>query len=131
MFKIGKNSYRLNFETMQQESLTYKTIRRVRRRPKNLVTMIDISNYKKDIQLKRAKGITKAVSGKVESSISYPTTWEKVLHKFDPDATFQLFDVKSGSTEYNDIERLFNASCPNKIIKIQRVQNEELWEDYA
>ncbi|XP_033103909.1 protein mono-ADP-ribosyltransferase PARP12-like [Anneissia japonica] len=131
MFNTGKHSYRLNFTTMQQESITYTTIRRVRRRPKKLVTMIDISNYKKDVKLKRAKGIIKPTGGQVESFANFPDTWEPVVNKFDPDATFQLFDVKIGSVEYSDIQRSFNATCQNKVLKIQRVQNEELWEDYT
>ncbi|XP_033113644.1 protein mono-ADP-ribosyltransferase PARP12-like isoform X2 [Anneissia japonica] len=131
-FNTGANSYTLDFGTMQQNSETYTTIREVRRRPKEVVTTLYISNYKKEIQLNRAKGVSMHTSSSDGSSTTFPDTWEKTDgNKLDPDATFQLFDVKSGSTEYNDIQRLFSATCPNKILKIQRVQNEELWEDYA
>ncbi|XP_071941022.1 protein mono-ADP-ribosyltransferase PARP12-like [Antedon mediterranea] len=127
-FNVGPYSYKLNFDKMEQESLTFKTIRRVRRRPAKLVTKHDIVRYKMEVKSNRSKGITTGVGG-TSSSTSIPACWEKV-DKFDPEASFQLVDVKVGSTEYNEVKRLFNQTCNNPILKIQRVQNEELWEDY-
>ncbi|XP_071965737.1 protein mono-ADP-ribosyltransferase PARP12-like [Antedon mediterranea] len=127
-FNVGPHKYKLNFDKMEQESLTFKTIRCVRRRPAKLVTKHDIVRYKMDVKLNRSKGITTSIAG-ASSSTRLPDCWENV-EQFDPQASFQLVDVKVGCQEYNEVKLLFKLTCNHKILKIQRVQNQELWEDY-
>ncbi|XP_029599294.1 uncharacterized protein LOC115181509 isoform X3 [Salmo trutta] len=35
--------------------------------------------------------------------------------------------IQPGSTEHNAVLKLFRATCPNKVIKIERIQNPTLW----
>ncbi|KAM9365083.1 poly(ADP-ribose) polymerase family member 14-related sequence 1 isoform 2-T2 [Pholidichthys leucotaenia] len=54
-----------------------------------------------------------------------PEHWETM----SANATSQAFDVKAGTAEYNEILKLFQATCPSRpVTKIQRIQNPGLWK---
>ncbi|KAJ7990064.1 hypothetical protein DPEC_G00310970 [Dallia pectoralis] len=40
------------------------------------------------------------------------------------------FLIQPGSPEHNDVLNLFQATCPNNIIKIERIQNPSLWKNF-
>ncbi|XP_063070373.1 poly(ADP-ribose) polymerase family member 14-related sequence 1 isoform X3 [Engraulis encrasicolus] len=43
----------------------------------------------------------------------------------------QLFPLQQKTPEYDDVEQRFRATCRNKILKIERVQNPYLWRNYS
>uniref|UniRef100_A0A3P9DI32 Poly [ADP-ribose] polymerase n=1 Tax=Maylandia zebra TaxID=106582 RepID=A0A3P9DI32_9CICH len=52
-----------------------------------------------------------------------PENWEQMK----PNATNQAFPLQAGTQEYDEIQKLFQASCKQTIIKIERIQNPTLW----
>lgn len=52
-----------------------------------------------------------------------PENWDLM----QPNVTSQAFLLQAGTQEYDEIQKLFQASCKQTIIKIERIQNPALW----
>ncbi|XP_063354462.1 protein mono-ADP-ribosyltransferase PARP14-like isoform X2 [Pelmatolapia mariae] len=52
-----------------------------------------------------------------------PEHWDLM----QPNVTSQAFTLQAGTQEYDEIQKLFKASCNKNIIKIERIQNPGLW----
>ncbi|XP_055008012.1 protein mono-ADP-ribosyltransferase PARP14-like isoform X2 [Boleophthalmus pectinirostris] len=82
-----------------------------------------------DVTVKLPKGPATSKSGqslkiqRVNMDRELPEYWEPM----DTTST-KVFTVAPGSPEYSRVEQLFKASCNKNIIKIERIQNQVLWE---
>uniref|UniRef100_A0A3Q0R7Q2 Poly [ADP-ribose] polymerase n=1 Tax=Amphilophus citrinellus TaxID=61819 RepID=A0A3Q0R7Q2_AMPCI len=52
-----------------------------------------------------------------------PEHWDAM----QPNVTSQTFPLQAGTQEYDEIQKLFQATCKQTIIKIERIQNPGLW----
>ncbi|KAG8000828.1 Poly [ADP-ribose] polymerase 14 [Nibea albiflora] len=53
-----------------------------------------------------------------------PEFWDTM----PPNTSSLAVDIKAGTAEYTEIEKLFKATCGQPIIKIERIQNPVLWK---
>ncbi|KAE8299582.1 Poly [ADP-ribose] polymerase 14 [Larimichthys crocea] len=53
-----------------------------------------------------------------------PEFWDTM----PPNTSCLAVDIKAGTAEYTEVERLFKATCGQPIIKIERIQNPVLWK---
>ncbi|KAM9030083.1 protein mono-ADP-ribosyltransferase PARP12-like isoform 2-T2 [Ara ararauna] len=112
-FQAGLYKYELNFKEMTQTNTTYKTKRRVCRRPK-FVSSEDVQKIKK---------------GQRDSSIpnqSCPVHWDQSAL---PDFGYKAVEISDTTDEYNQIKQLFHQTMKKySILKINRIQNPSLWK---
>ncbi|KAM9578258.1 protein mono-ADP-ribosyltransferase PARP12-like isoform 3-T3 [Guaruba guarouba] len=112
-FQAGLYKYELNFKEMTQTNTTYKTKRRVCRRPK-FVSSEDVQKIKK---------------GQRDSSIpnqSCPVHWDQSAL---PDFGYKAVEISDTTAEYNQIKQLFHQTMKKySILKINRIQNPSLWK---
>ncbi|KAM4670876.1 protein mono-ADP-ribosyltransferase PARP12-like isoform 2-T2 [Amazona ochrocephala] len=112
-FQAGLYKYELNFKEMTQTNTSYKTIRRVCRRPK-FVSSEDVQKIKK---------------GQRDSSIpnqSCPVHWDQSAL---PDFGYKAVEISDTTAEYNQIKQLFHQTMKKySILKINRIQNPSLWK---
>ncbi|NXS09780.1 PAR12 polymerase, partial [Neodrepanis coruscans] len=112
-FQAGQYHYNLNFKEMTQTNITFKTRRRVCRRPK-FVSSKDVQKIKK---------------GQRDSSIpnqACPSHWDQSAL---PDLGYKAVVISSVTSEYNTIKELFHQTMKNySILKLQRIQNPSLWK---
>ncbi|XP_075298332.1 protein mono-ADP-ribosyltransferase PARP12 [Opisthocomus hoazin] len=112
-FQAGLYHYELSFKEMTQTNITFKTRRRVCRRPK-FVSSEDVQKIKK---------------GQRDSSIpdqTCPIHWDKSAL---PDLGYKAVEISSAAAEYNMIKRLFHQTMQSySVIKIRRIQNPSLWK---
>ncbi|OCT63245.1 hypothetical protein XELAEV_18044343mg [Xenopus laevis] len=94
---------------------------------------VDVSGVKYTVNMERkfaldSKGKSVGIERVSKSglSTSLPGNW-------DPMDTEQLkiLPLKSGDQEYNSVQGMFAQTCQMKIITIQRVQNQYLWQNYT
>ncbi|NXC75778.1 PAR12 polymerase, partial [Anhinga anhinga] len=113
-FQAGTNHYELSFKEMIQTNKSYKTRRRVRRRPK-FVSFEDVQKIKKGSQK--------------DSSIpnqACPIHWDQSAL---PDLGYKAVEISNTTSEYNKIKQLFLQTMKSyNVIKIQRIQNPSLWK---
>ncbi|NXT35898.1 PAR12 polymerase, partial [Pelecanoides urinatrix] len=112
-FQAGMQHYQLNFKEMIQTNMSFKTRRRVCRRPK-FVSSEDVQKIKK---------------GQRDSSIpnqACPTHWDQSAL---PDLGYKAVEISNTTSEYNRIKQLFLQTMKSyNIIKIKRIQNPSLWK---
>ncbi|XP_073408013.1 protein mono-ADP-ribosyltransferase PARP14-like isoform X2 [Dendrobates tinctorius] len=60
-----------------------------------------------------------------ETSLKLPDLWQPMNS-----SPVMEVDVPAGSPEYLQVQQLFAQSCRSQILKIQRVQNKDLWLNY-
>ncbi|XP_039426454.1 protein mono-ADP-ribosyltransferase PARP12-like isoform X1 [Corvus cornix cornix] len=114
-FKAGRHEYELNFESMMQKNLHYRTERMICRRPK-FVSQTEVENT-------RARGFKHS-----EGFKSIPAHWDKSAL---PELGFKLIELDCSSEEYKKVKVDFQRTMPRAAIKrICRVQNPSLWELY-
>uniref|UniRef100_A0A8C2UG59 Poly(ADP-ribose) polymerase family member 12 n=1 Tax=Coturnix japonica TaxID=93934 RepID=A0A8C2UG59_COTJA len=114
-FKAGVHEYELDFGTMTQKNLRYKTERKVCRRPKFV--------SQSEVEKLRNRGFKNT-----EEFKRIPSHWDKSAL---PELGFKLIDLDSSSEEYNKVKGDFQRTMPKTHIKrISRIQNPSLWELY-
>uniref|UniRef100_A0A4W5P7J1 Poly [ADP-ribose] polymerase n=1 Tax=Hucho hucho TaxID=62062 RepID=A0A4W5P7J1_9TELE len=62
---------------------------------------------------------------KDDTSVSVPAHWDDMK-----DSLLMLVPLTPGSKEYKNVEKEFQKTLLNTILKIERVQNESLWKSY-
>ncbi|XP_054487221.2 protein mono-ADP-ribosyltransferase PARP12 isoform X1 [Agelaius phoeniceus] len=114
-FKAGRHEYEINFVSMMQKNLRYKTERKVCRRPK-FVSQAEVEKTK-------ARGVKHT-----EGFKNVPAHWDKSAL---PELGFKLIELDCSSEEYKKVKVDFQRTMPKAAIKkICRVQNPSLWELY-
>ncbi|NWH58055.1 PAR12 polymerase, partial [Geococcyx californianus] len=112
-FQAGSHHYELSFKEMTQTNTSYKTRRRVCRRPK-FVSAEDVQKIKK---------------GQKDSSIlnqACPTHWDQSAL---PDLGYKAVEISNTTSEYVEIKQLFHQTMKSySILKIKRIQNPSLWK---
>ncbi|XP_010573596.1 protein mono-ADP-ribosyltransferase PARP12 [Haliaeetus albicilla] len=112
-FQAGSHHYQLNFKEMTQTNISFKTRRKVCRRPK-FVSSEDVQKIRKG---QRDSSIPKQVC---------PVHWDQSAL---PDLGYKAVEVSNTTAEYNRIKQLFHQTMKNyKVLKIQRIQNPSLWK---
>ncbi|RLW00162.1 hypothetical protein DV515_00009211 [Chloebia gouldiae] len=114
-FKAGRHEYEINFVSMMQKNLRYKTERKICRRPK-FVSQAEVEKIK-DRGVKHTEGFK-----------NIPAHWDKSAL---PELGFKLIELDCSSEEYKKVKVDFQRTMPKAAIKkICRVQNPSLWELY-
>ncbi|NXD19140.1 PAR12 polymerase, partial [Spelaeornis formosus] len=114
-FKAGRHEYEINFGSMMQKNLRYRTERKICRRPK-FVTQAEVETT-------RARGVKHR-----EEFKGIPAHWDKSAL---PELGFKLIELDCSSEEYKKVKVDFQRTMPKATIKkICRVQNPSLWELY-
>ncbi|NWW27022.1 PAR12 polymerase, partial [Falcunculus frontatus] len=114
-FKAGRHEYELDFESMMQKNLRYRTERRICRRPKFV--------SQAEVEKTRARGIKHT-----EGFKGIPAHWDKSAL---PELGFKLIELDYSSEEYKKVKVDFQRTMPRAAIRrICRVQNPSLWELY-
>ncbi|NXJ89905.1 PAR12 polymerase, partial [Corythaixoides concolor] len=112
-FQAGSHYYQLNFKEMLQTNISFKTQRRVCRRPK-FVSSEDVQKIKK---------------GQRDSSIpnqACPGYWDQSAL---PDSGYKAVEISNTTSEYNTVKQQFQETMKNyNILKIERIQNPSLWK---
>ncbi|KAM7128909.1 protein mono-ADP-ribosyltransferase PARP12-like [Ciconia maguari] len=112
-FQAGLHLYQLSFKEMTQTNKSFKTRRRVCRRPK-FVSSEDVQKIKK---------------GQRDSSIpsqACPTHWDQSAL---PDLGYKAVEIGNTTSEYNTVKQRFLQTMKNyNVLKIQRIQNPSLWK---
>uniref|UniRef100_A0ABM0GQU2 Poly [ADP-ribose] polymerase n=1 Tax=Saccoglossus kowalevskii TaxID=10224 RepID=A0ABM0GQU2_SACKO len=122
-FAAGRYHYILNFSKMQQQNQDehYKTTRDVRRRP----VYVGSDAVK---QIKRSP--RHKIPTLVESTCTgLPSNWEVMPAGKD----LAQYHLSPGSRDFQRVEDLFRKTMPSSnstIVRIERIQNMELWEHY-
>ncbi|XP_073701160.1 protein mono-ADP-ribosyltransferase PARP14-like [Garra rufa] len=64
---------------------------------------------------------------KLRATEDIPQHWDAMA----PTDLYKKFNLQPTSTEYNDVLKQFQATCPNnKVLKIERIQNPGMWKNY-
>ncbi|XP_068102386.1 protein mono-ADP-ribosyltransferase PARP14-like [Hyperolius riggenbachi] len=84
----------------------------------DLRRQIATDQHGKQIEIERVE--------KNDNSLLVPKHWTKMSNN----ASAVEVDVASGTPEYLDVQQKFQQTCRNHILKILRVQNKALWENY-
>ncbi|NWI40550.1 PAR12 polymerase, partial [Picathartes gymnocephalus] len=114
-FKAGRHEYEINFVSMMQQNLRYRTERKICRRPKFV--------SQTEVEKTRARGIKDT-----ERFKGIPAHWDKSAL---PELGFKLIELDRSSEEYTKVKVDFERTMANATIKrICRVQNPSLWELY-
>ncbi|NXA85025.1 PAR12 polymerase, partial [Melanocharis versteri] len=114
-FKAGRHEYEINFVSMMQKNLRYRTERKICRRPKFV--------SKAEMEKTRARGVKHT-----EGFKGIPAHWDKSAL---PELGFKLIELDCSSEEYMKVKVDFQRTMPKAAIKkISRVQNPSLWELY-
>ncbi|RMC03014.1 hypothetical protein DUI87_20207 [Hirundo rustica rustica] len=114
-FKAGRHEYEINFVSMMQKNLRYRTERKICRRPKFV--------SRAEVEQTRARGVKHT-----EGFKSIPAHWDKSAL---PELGFKLIELDCSSEEYKKVKVDFQRTMPRAAIKkICRVQNPSLWELY-
>ncbi|XP_073710890.1 protein mono-ADP-ribosyltransferase PARP14-like [Misgurnus anguillicaudatus] len=98
---------------------------------------IKISIQGQDYQVKMPEGPAVRTTGgnqmnirridKLKATESIPQHWSP-MNNTD---LFNVFQLNTKDSEYNDVLKQFRASCPNNnVLKIERVQNPGMWRNY-
>ncbi|XP_068754720.1 protein mono-ADP-ribosyltransferase PARP12-like [Montipora capricornis] len=125
-FSASHHSYTLYFKRMYQQNDVHKTKRPVRRRPADLVTK---QNMKELAQKRRATVLHRPRSASATSdSEGPPLHWTAMSDGND----YMRVPLTTISDEYKKAEKMFLETMEGKhnIIKIERVQNLDLWTPY-
>ncbi|XP_041057587.1 protein mono-ADP-ribosyltransferase PARP12-like isoform X2 [Carcharodon carcharias] len=118
-FTAGRYQYVLNFKEMSQRNTRLGTQRDVRRRPK-FVSEQDVENQ---IQNQGKPG--QEQSGTTQGKC-IPAHWDKSV---PADMEYKLVLLPESSEEYKQVQALFQRTMRNNVIrKIERIQNQALWE---
>ncbi|KAL7857936.1 hypothetical protein AOLI_G00180380, partial [Acnodon oligacanthus] len=114
-FTAGKQCYEMNYRDMKQRNEMTGTERSVRRRPQFVSTL--------DAQKARARRGAQSSSHK-----GIPGFWDQAAI---PDSGFQRVLLSPSDKDYTRVQDLFHKTMTGfTILKIERVQNRELWEDF-
>ncbi|XP_066525222.1 protein mono-ADP-ribosyltransferase PARP12-like isoform X2 [Hoplias malabaricus] len=114
-FSAGKHVYELNFRDMKQRNETSGTERVVRRRPAFCSLF--------DVQTARTRRGAHSSSYK-----GVPGFWNKSAI---PDTGFQRVPLSPSDKDYvRTQEHFYKTMMDATVLKIERVQNKELWEDF-
>ncbi|KAM6383440.1 protein mono-ADP-ribosyltransferase PARP12-like isoform 1-T1 [Alca torda] len=112
-FQAGLHHYQLNFKEMTQTNTSYKTQRRVCRRPK-FVSSEDVQKIKK---------------GQRDSSIpnqACPAHWDPSAL---PELGYKTVELSNTTPEYDKVKQLFLQTMKGyNVLKIRRIQNPSLWK---
>ncbi|XP_063788866.1 protein mono-ADP-ribosyltransferase PARP14-like [Pseudophryne corroboree] len=60
-----------------------------------------------------------------QSSLGLPKHWKPMGNSL-----VMVVDVPAGTSEFSDVQKKFAQSCGNRILKIERIQNKDLWMNY-
>ncbi|XP_001633051.3 protein mono-ADP-ribosyltransferase PARP12 isoform X2 [Nematostella vectensis] len=128
-FSAGMFKYTLHFDKLYQKNNTTGNKRPVRRIPEFVA-----ENDMKEIA-KRRKAAAAAAAAASESSSGGPSSTVLPKH-WDPipdDKDFICVQLSSTSPEYKKIEAQFLSSLDTsrRIVKIERIQNPDLWMQFA
>uniref|UniRef100_A0A8C1XM30 Poly [ADP-ribose] polymerase n=1 Tax=Cyprinus carpio TaxID=7962 RepID=A0A8C1XM30_CYPCA len=64
---------------------------------------------------------------RLKATEDIPQHWDAMA----PNELHKKFNLQPTSTEYQDVLKHFQASCPNnKVLKIERIQNPGMWKNY-
>ncbi|KAK2905058.1 hypothetical protein Q8A67_006857 [Cirrhinus molitorella] len=64
---------------------------------------------------------------KLKATEDIPQSWDAMA----PNELYKKFNLQPTSTEYIDVLKQFQATCPNnKVLKIERIQNTGMWKNY-
>ncbi|XP_043104773.1 poly(ADP-ribose) polymerase family member 14-related sequence 1 [Puntigrus tetrazona] len=63
---------------------------------------------------------------KLKATEDIPQHWDAMA----PSEFYRMFNLQQTSTEYKDVLGLFQATCRNQVLKIERVQNPGMWKNY-
>ncbi|XP_072528758.1 protein mono-ADP-ribosyltransferase PARP12-like isoform X2 [Salminus brasiliensis] len=114
-FTTDKQFYELNFRDMKQRNEMSGTERMVRRRPQFLSSL--------DVQRARTRRGAQSSSYK-----GVPGFWDKTA---TPASGFQRVFLSPSDKDYARVHVHFHKTMKNfSILKIERVQNKKLWEDF-
>ncbi|KAM9305744.1 protein mono-ADP-ribosyltransferase PARP14-like [Gastrophryne carolinensis] len=61
----------------------------------------------------------------INESLGLPTQWDPM-----DDTEVKVVELTAGTQEYTDVQTLFAQTCLMKIIKIERIQNKSLYQNY-
>uniref|UniRef100_A0A3Q0QZR5 Poly [ADP-ribose] polymerase n=1 Tax=Amphilophus citrinellus TaxID=61819 RepID=A0A3Q0QZR5_AMPCI len=84
---------------------------------------VKLSNTVKDALQMCVKSSFTSVSFPAIGTDDVPEHWDAM----QPNVTSQTFPLQAGTQEYDEIQKLFQATCKQTIIKIERIQNPGLW----
>nr|XP_033808882.1 uncharacterized protein LOC117364120 [Geotrypetes seraphini] len=115
-FQAGSQSYEINFADMVQKNVVYRTEREICRRPKFL-------SYDDVLKTKMRKPDNPQPTSPLKT---IPLNWDKAAL---PDVGFLMVAISSTSSEYKEIQKLFEKTMSGySIQKMNRIQNPSLWE---
>ncbi|XP_076862536.1 protein mono-ADP-ribosyltransferase PARP12-like [Brachyhypopomus gauderio] len=115
-FTAGKQCYEINFTDMKQRNQLTGVERPVRRRP------VFVSSS--EVQTIRT---TRKRSAHCSSYKGLPGFWDKTAI---PDTGFQRVLLSTSDKDYIKVQEHFKKTMKCSIVKIERVQNKDLWEDF-
>ncbi|XP_075756726.1 protein mono-ADP-ribosyltransferase PARP11 isoform X2 [Pelodiscus sinensis] len=106
-FTTAKFNYKLDFPAMKQTNLTTGKQRPIKRAPFSISAFSYICE---------------------NEAIPMPSHWENV----NPEEPYQLIPLQKQTNEYNEVSSLFGKTMDsNRIKRIQRIQNLDLWEFFC
>ncbi|XP_013367119.1 PREDICTED: poly [ADP-ribose] polymerase 11 isoform X4 [Chinchilla lanigera] len=106
-FTTSKFSYKIDFAEMKQTNLTTGKQRLIKRAPFSITAFSYICE---------------------NEAIPMPPHWENV----NTEVPYQLISLHSQTHEYNEVASLFGKTMDrNRIERIQRIQNLDLWEFFC
>nr|XP_051706189.1 protein mono-ADP-ribosyltransferase PARP11 isoform X6 [Oryctolagus cuniculus] len=106
-FTTSKFSYKIDFAEMKQMNLTTGKQRLIKRAPFSISAFSYICE---------------------NEAIPMPTHWENV----NTEVPYQLISLHNQTHEYNEVANLFGKTMDrNRIKRIQRIQNLDLWEFFC
>ncbi|XP_071795003.1 protein mono-ADP-ribosyltransferase PARP12-like [Asterias amurensis] len=118
-FETASFKYSLNFTSMRQTNLITGTKREARRRPAQLCTKDMLEKCLKKTQV---------------LATILPLSWDTLKQPADPSDNFVLCEVQPDihKAEYDKVQEHFAATMDKRlIIKIERVQNIEAWDEFV
>ncbi|KAJ3612621.1 hypothetical protein NHX12_020888 [Muraenolepis orangiensis] len=119
-FTAGSQSYSLSFQDMIQTNKEYGTKRVVRRRPRFLSSS--------DIQTMKTSKRPHQLSSSHQLSEALPRNWDRTQV---PETGHKKVPLQESSEEFKEVEALFrNTMSGFEIVKIERIQNKDLWDHF-
>ncbi|XP_070560626.1 protein mono-ADP-ribosyltransferase PARP12-like [Ptychodera flava] len=132
-FSVGNQKYVLRFPKMEQQNKAYKTKRDVRRRPQFLSEEEIEKLRRTPLSKLRAAGGGSSSARELSPADLFPADWDRSADDF---GDYQMSELKkSGKTAsiYAEVVAAFEKTMKDrggKVVRILRVQNIELWDNF-